>query len=117
MLQMTDPEGGGKDTFEARGEMKSLTAQALEQFGEEFGKTIVQVAFKKLCCTRFRELVRDTGRRPDGRATDQIRPIAIDVGFLPGVHGSALFTRGETQSIATATLGDGSMNLKVILSN
>ncbi|MBN2446164.1 MAG: polyribonucleotide nucleotidyltransferase [Phycisphaerae bacterium] len=45
------------------------------------------------------------GVRPDGRATDQIRPIACEVGWLPRTHGSSLFTRGETQAMVTTTLG------------
>jgi polyribonucleotide nucleotidyltransferase len=44
-------------------------------------------------------------RRPDGRAFDQVRKITCEVGLLPRVHGSALFTRGETQALATLTLG------------
>jgi polyribonucleotide nucleotidyltransferase len=44
-------------------------------------------------------------RRPDGRAFDQVRPISCEIGVLPRVHGSALFTRGETQALATTTLG------------
>ena len=46
-----------------------------------------------------------SGVRPDGRAMDEVRPISIDVPALPRVHGSALFSRGETQSLATVTLG------------
>ena len=46
-----------------------------------------------------------SARRPDGRAFDQIRAISIEVGLLPRTHGSALFTRGETQALVTATLG------------
>jgi polyribonucleotide nucleotidyltransferase len=53
----------------------------------------------------FRDQILDARRRPDGRAFDQIRPISIEVGVLPRVHGSALFTRGETQSLVTVTLG------------
>ncbi len=44
-------------------------------------------------------------RRPDGRAFDQIRPITIETGVLPRTHGSAIFTRGETQALVTVTLG------------
>jgi polyribonucleotide nucleotidyltransferase len=47
------------------------------------------------------------GRRPDGRKFDEIRPIACEVGVLPRSHGSALFTRGETQALVTCTLGTG----------
>ncbi len=52
-----------------------------------------------------RDLVLNKGRRADGRGFDEIRPISIEVGLLPRTHGSALFTRGETQCLATVTLG------------
>jgi polyribonucleotide nucleotidyltransferase len=52
-----------------------------------------------------RDLVLNQGKRADGRGFDEIRPISIEVGLLPRTHGSALFTRGETQSLATVTLG------------
>ncbi len=53
----------------------------------------------------FREQVINNKRRPDGRAFDQIRDIWIEVGVLPRTHGSAIFTRGETQALVTTTLG------------
>lgn len=53
----------------------------------------------------FREQVTKDRRRPDKRAFDQIRPISIEVGVLPRTHGSAIFTRGETQALVTTTLG------------
>ncbi|MBI2957018.1 MAG: polyribonucleotide nucleotidyltransferase [Acidobacteria bacterium] len=53
----------------------------------------------------FRNEVLVERRRPDGRAFDQVRPITCQVGLLPRVHGSALFTRGETQALVTITLG------------
>ena len=53
----------------------------------------------------MRNLVLDEGRRLDGRATDEVRPIWCEVDYLPCAHGSAVFTRGETQSLATVTLG------------
>src|SRR5437660_144807 len=53
----------------------------------------------------FRDQVINQKRRPDGRAFDQIRPISIEVGVLPRTHGSAIFTRGETQALVTTTLG------------
>ena len=52
-----------------------------------------------------RDLVLNHGKRADGRRFDEIRPITIEVGLLPRTHGSALFTRGETQCLATVTLG------------
>jgi polyribonucleotide nucleotidyltransferase len=57
-----------------------------------------------------REIIRDaalSGRRVDGRGAAEVRPITIEVGLLPRAHGSALFTRGETQALVTATLGTG----------
>ena len=53
----------------------------------------------------MRNMILDEGVRLDGRKTDQIRPIECEVDFLPSAHGSALFTRGETQSLTTVTLG------------
>ena len=53
----------------------------------------------------FREDLLKHHRRPDRRAFDEIRPVSCEVGFLPRTHGSALFTRGETQALVTATLG------------
>jgi polyribonucleotide nucleotidyltransferase len=55
-----------------------------------------------------RQLVLDEGIRMDGRDTDTIRPISVEVGLLPRAHGSALFTRGETQALTVATLGPSS---------
>ena len=53
----------------------------------------------------MRRSILDEGKRLDGRATNEIRPIWSEVDFIPGPHGSALFTRGETQSLTTVTLG------------
>ena len=53
----------------------------------------------------MRNLILDEGKRLDGRATNEVRPIWCEVDYLPGAHGSAIFTRGETQSLATVTLG------------
>jgi polyribonucleotide nucleotidyltransferase len=53
----------------------------------------------------FRQQILSQRRRPDGRAFDQVRPVTCEVGLLPRVHGSALFTRGETQALVTVTLG------------
>jgi len=77
-----------------------------------FEKIDVQLALKNMLCDRLRRLVIETGRRTDGRLPETVRPLAMEVGLLPMAHGSALFTRGETQSIATATLGDASAEQK-----
>jgi polyribonucleotide nucleotidyltransferase len=62
-------------------------------------------AFERLSERYFREDILVHHRRPDRRAFDQVRTITCEVGLLPRVHGSALFTRGETQALATVTLG------------
>jgi len=62
-------------------------------------------AFERLRESIFRSDMLDKKRRPDGRRFDQVRPITCETGLLPRVHGSALFTRGETQALATLTLG------------
>jgi polyribonucleotide nucleotidyltransferase len=72
-------------------------------------KANVQMAFKKLQAQYMRQMILDEKVRADGRATDQIRPIACETGLLPRTHGSALFTRGETQALAVCTLGGETM--------
>ena len=64
-------------------------------------------AFSKLEKAHVRNSVLDTKKRIDGRDTTTVRPITVKTGFLPRVHGSALFTRGETQAIVVTTLGTG----------
>jgi polyribonucleotide nucleotidyltransferase len=68
-------------------------------------RKLALAAFERLRERLFRDNMLLRHRRPDGRAFDQIRPIHCEVGLLPRVHGSALFTRGETQSLGTLTLG------------
>src|SRR6201997_3355516 len=72
---------------------------------EEEKLTLTKRAFERLREDIFRQEVLKAKRRPDGRAFDQIRKITCEAGLLPRVHGSALFTRGETQALATLTLG------------
>ncbi len=64
-------------------------------------------AFKKLESSILRGDVVKTGKRIDGRDTKTVRPIECEVGLLPRTHGSALFTRGETQGLVVTTLGTG----------
>jgi len=67
----------------------------------------VAAAFKELEAKIVRWNILDTGRRIDGRDLNTVRPIVAEVGVLPRAHGSALFTRGETQAFVVATLGTG----------
>jgi polyribonucleotide nucleotidyltransferase len=72
---------------------------------DEDKRKLADRAFERLRERIFRDDMLVRRRRPDARGFDQIRQITCEVGVLPRVHGSALFTRGETQSLATATLG------------
>lgn len=72
---------------------------------EEVDKTLVDRYFHDVHKDAVRQMVLDTKIRLDGRKTDEIRPIWSEVDYLPSSHGSALFTRGETQSLTTVTLG------------
>lgn len=65
----------------------------------------VSPVFKEIEKQELREQILATGRRSDGRGVDEVRPITIEVGLLPRTHGSALFTRGQTQALGVATLG------------
>ena len=75
--------------------------------GDEAEKKAVSGVFKDLEKSIVRRQIIDTGVRIDGRDTKTVRPISCDVNLLPRAHGSALFTRGETQALAVATLGTG----------
>jgi len=85
----------------------ALRAEALEHFAYDAEDTSLEVSacFSQLEKEIVRKLVLDKGRRVDGRNVDEIRPIECAVGLLPRAHGSALFTRGETQALAITTLG------------
>lgn len=72
-------------------------------------KLDVLAAFKKVQAHHMRLMILKENKRSDGRTCDQIRPIAIETGILPRTHGSALFTRGETQALAVTTLGGATM--------
>ncbi len=74
-----------------------------------FSKIDVKGAFKRVQSHLMRKMILDENERSDGRKCDQVRPIEIELSLLPRTHGSALFTRGETQSLAVATLGGETM--------
>jgi polyribonucleotide nucleotidyltransferase len=68
-------------------------------------KAAAQLAFDKLEQTLIRERIAVHKKRPDGRGADEIRPLSIEVGVAPRTHGSALFTRGQTQALSVVALG------------
>lgn len=95
---------------------KHLRERLFVQVREEYLATLSEeeLAAKKTLVGRYyhdvekeavRRMILDEGLRLDGRTTEQIRPIWCEVDYLPGPHGSSVFTRGETQSLSTVTLG------------
>ena len=78
----------------------TFSEEELEEYGD-----LISKYFGKAQKEAVRELVLSEGIRLDGRKTDEIRPIWCEVDYLPSTHGSAIFTRGETQALATVTLG------------
>ncbi|HUD98905.1 MAG TPA: polyribonucleotide nucleotidyltransferase [Bryobacteraceae bacterium] len=90
--------------LESHSRVAALKAQAIGALPEEQqeeGKKIYEALKERI----FRDEMLKHHRRPDGRAFDEIRAITIETGVLPRTHGSALFTRGETQALVTVTLG------------
>ena len=90
-------------------ELKKVRAkimEALEAEGKEADKELVSKVLERYKKTVVRAMILEKGIRADGRALDEVRPITIETNILPSVHGSCLFTRGQTQALVTATLGD-----------
>ncbi|MBC7570090.1 MAG: polyribonucleotide nucleotidyltransferase [Spirosoma sp.] len=84
---------------------KAVRDEYIATLPEGANISLVKTYFHDLESEASRRLVLDERARLDGRKLDQIRPIMAEAGYLPGPHGSALFTRGETQSLTTVTLG------------
>jgi polyribonucleotide nucleotidyltransferase len=80
---------------------------------DESKKAAIRDAFEQVASAEIRRLIVEQGIRVDGRKVNEIRPISIETGYLPRAHGSALFTRGETQALVAATLGTKSDEQKI----
>ena len=76
-------------------------------------KKVIDFILDQSMQLKFTELIFESGKRIDDRAYDQVRAISVEVGLLPFTHGSALFTRGRTQALVTATLGGGDDEQKI----
>ena len=85
----------------------ALQTEVLEQLLEEFPENgpDIKTVLEDMEYTTMRRHVLEKGERVDGRDLDTVRPITCDVGVIPRAHGSAVFTRGQTQALATTTLG------------
>ncbi|MGO9895286.1 MAG: polyribonucleotide nucleotidyltransferase [Bryobacteraceae bacterium] len=92
------------EKLESYARVDALRKKALESFPEEKQEEAGD-CYDALKERIFRDEILKKHRRPDGRAFDEIRKITIETGVLPRTHGSALFTRGETQALVTLTLG------------
>jgi polyribonucleotide nucleotidyltransferase len=95
------------DKQERTSALKAIRTEISEALAEEFPESdrdvgnVIRDAEKR----ELREMILSTGKRSDGRGTDEVRPISVEVGVLPRAHGSALFTRGQTQALGVTTLG------------
>jgi polyribonucleotide nucleotidyltransferase len=81
--------------------------------GDETKKGAIRAAFEVVEKAEVRRLIVERGLRVDGRGVTDIRPISIDIAYLPRAHGSSVFTRGETQALVSATLGTKSDEQKI----
>jgi polyribonucleotide nucleotidyltransferase len=96
-----------QDKLDSYAAVDALKKEVVESFPEDQPdqRKAAKGVFDHLKETIFRDDILNKRRRPDGRRFSEIRDISCEVGWLPRVHGSALFTRGETQAIVTTTLG------------
>jgi polyribonucleotide nucleotidyltransferase len=96
------------DKVERGTAISALKAEITQQIADEIpdqDQPDLGGIFKEIEKREMREMVLNTGKRSDGRGLDEVRPITIELGLLPRTHGSALFTRGQTQSLGVVTLG------------
>jgi polyribonucleotide nucleotidyltransferase len=102
LMQKASKEGEGE-------ELTILSQKALQSYGEEFAEKEISLALDFLFKKRIRDDIITSGKRPDGRKVDEIREVSCEVGVLPRTHGSAVFTRGQTQVLTVVTLGAPSL--------
>lgn len=99
----------GKPKNERSELFKAIISEYVKQFaGHEEESRMVRLAkkyFHEAEYNQMRAMILESGRRLDGRSTVQVRPIYTEIDYLPAAHGSAVFTRGETQSLTSVTLG------------
>ncbi len=105
MLEISSSATSKNERTEA---FDKLLEEITEHLGEELpdeDKALIKYYFGELQYHVVRDMILSTKKRLDGRGLEEIRPLTMEVGMLPSPHGSALFTRGETQSLTTVTLG------------
>ncbi len=112
-LVVTEVETAIKDAYQIpeklirQETLKAIRAAVIEKLSidDEYSSAAIWNIIEKLESKVVRSSILNDGKRIDGRALDSVRPITIRTGVLPRTHGSALFTRGETQALVVATLG------------
>ncbi len=98
---------GIADKEEQRSRRQALLDEVIGQFSADPDdrKVAVKRLFEQIEHEELRRMILEDGKRADGRSLEDVRPITAEVGVLPRTHGSALFTRGQTQALVTTTLG------------
>lgn len=94
------PEKNSREQF-----YKTMEEEFLSGFEDETEKSGAKKIFERILADKTRKMILETGKRLDGRQPKQVRPVECTVGLLPRTHGSALFTRGQTQCLSSLTLG------------
>ncbi len=89
--------------------LDEFLAKVLDNFEGNYKQTDLKNEFDILVKKSIRDAILEKDQRPDGRKLDEIRPLDVEVGLLPRIHGSGLFTRGKTQSLTIATLAGPGM--------
>lgn len=98
---------------EATRELYEKIVSELDKDADDFCESKVKMFFDRLENEKMRDYILKSKKRPDGRGFTDIRTLSCEVGVLPRTHGSSLFTRGQTQSLAVATLGTGQDEQKI----
>jgi polyribonucleotide nucleotidyltransferase len=104
-----------KEKIKRRVRLEEILQYALQEVGaqDEDSQRVVKTALEEIHRKLVRRLILDDKKRIDGRSLSEIRPISCEVGILPRTHGSALFTRGETQVLAVVTFGTSEDEQKI----
>jgi polyribonucleotide nucleotidyltransferase len=106
----------GMSEKQARAEaLQKLFEEVMQALGDEDRRAAAREAFEALEAAEVRRMIVERGVRVDGRKVSEIRPITIDMSCLPRAHGSAIFTRGETQALVSTTLGTKADEQKIEL--
>ncbi|MFZ5424510.1 MAG: polyribonucleotide nucleotidyltransferase [Patescibacteria group bacterium] len=103
----------GLDKVEMSTKLSELFEEVYTSLEGKYKKARIEKAFYDIEKHALQQMILDQGKRPDGRAIDEVRPITVDIDVLPRVHGSGLFTRGVTQVMTIATLGSPSDEMLV----